>query len=116
MDSAPRAYWLKVSNACPPISTSAGTSPGVFSATDNRLLFGFSKTPSPSSAADWCKYTIDYGAEVPDFPKLGDTQHFAVIGVNAFTSKGFAIAFRGSDVLAVDKPPAGTKPGEVLVK
>ena len=81
---------------------------GVFSATDNRLLFGFSKTPSPSSAADWCKYTIDYGAEVPDFPKLGDTQHFAVIGVNAFASKGFAIAFRGSDVLAVDKPPAGT--------
>jgi hypothetical protein len=27
VDSAPRAYWLKVSNACPPISTSTGTSP-----------------------------------------------------------------------------------------
>ena len=26
-NSAPRAYWLKVSNACPPFSTSAGTSP-----------------------------------------------------------------------------------------
>src|SRR5271157_3961391 len=26
-DSAPRAYWLKVSNACPPFSTSTGTSP-----------------------------------------------------------------------------------------
>jgi hypothetical protein len=27
VDPAPRAYWLKVSNACPPISTSIGTSP-----------------------------------------------------------------------------------------
>jgi hypothetical protein len=27
VDSAPRAYWLKVSNACPPFSTSTGTSP-----------------------------------------------------------------------------------------
>src|SRR5229473_455412 len=27
VDSAPRAYWLKVSNARPPISTSTGTSP-----------------------------------------------------------------------------------------
>jgi hypothetical protein len=81
---------------------------GVFSATDNRLLFGFSKTPSPSSAADWCKYTIDYGAELPDFPKLGDTQHFAVIGVNAFAPKGPGFFFRGSDVLALDKPPTGT--------
>jgi biotin carboxyl carrier protein len=26
-DSTPRAYRLKVSNACPPISTSTGTSP-----------------------------------------------------------------------------------------
>ena len=81
---------------------------GIFSATDNRLLFGFSNTPSPSSAADWCKYTIDYGAELPDYPKLGDTQHLAVIGVNTFTPKGPDFIFRGSDVLAVDKPPAGT--------
>jgi hypothetical protein len=27
VDSAPRAYWLKVSDACPPFSTSTGTSP-----------------------------------------------------------------------------------------
>jgi hypothetical protein len=27
VDSAPRAYRLKVGNACPPISTSTGTSP-----------------------------------------------------------------------------------------
>src|SRR5271163_4332010 len=29
VDSAPRAYRLKVGNACPPISTSNGTSPAV---------------------------------------------------------------------------------------
>src|SRR5271168_3187059 len=30
VDSAPRAYRLKVGNACPPISTSNGTSPATF--------------------------------------------------------------------------------------
>jgi len=28
VESAPRAYWLKASNAAPPISTSVGTIPG----------------------------------------------------------------------------------------
>jgi hypothetical protein len=81
---------------------------GVFSATDNRLLFGFSKTASPSSAAAWCKYSISYGPEFPDYPKLGDTRHFAVVGVNTFTSNGPGAIFRGSDLLAASKPPAGT--------
>jgi hypothetical protein len=35
VDPAPRAYWLKVSNACPPISTSIGTSPDDARAGDN---------------------------------------------------------------------------------
>src|SRR5271169_836774 len=30
VDSAPRAYRLKVGNACPPISTSNGTSPDIW--------------------------------------------------------------------------------------
>src|SRR5271154_5076721 len=30
VDSAPRAYRLKVGNACPPISTSNGTSPVLY--------------------------------------------------------------------------------------
>src|SRR5271155_2181991 len=49
VDSAPRAYRLKVGNACPPISTSNGTSPPVLLAreaatvdllTDGRLQLG----------------------------------------------------------------------------
>jgi transposase len=35
VDSAPRAYWLKVSNARPPISTSTGTSPLIARALGN---------------------------------------------------------------------------------
>src|SRR5260221_12911284 len=42
VDSAPRAYRLKVGNACPPISTSTGTSPsrgrGSCTATDTDQL------------------------------------------------------------------------------
>ena len=33
----------------------------VVSSSDNRVAFGFSKTASPSSAADFCKYTIGFG-------------------------------------------------------
>jgi hypothetical protein len=77
----------------------------VVSSSDNRLAFGFSKTASPSSAADWCKYRIGFGATFPDFPKLGDSQFFAMIGSNLFNSGG---SFLGSDLLAISKPPAGS--------
>ena len=76
----------------------------IFSATQNVQLFGFSKTASPSSAADWCKYSINYGSNLPDFPKLGDSQHFIIIGSNVFDANE---NFIGADVAAVGKPPAG---------
>ena len=77
----------------------------VISKTDNRLAFGFSKTASPSSAADWCKYNIAAGATFPDFPKLGDSQFFTEIGTNLFNSGG---SFVGSNLLAISKPGAGS--------
>jgi hypothetical protein len=76
------------------------------SSNDNRLTFGFSKNASPNSAADFCKYSISYGTELPDYPKLGDTLNFSLIGVNVFSSSSGS--FVGSDVLAVTHPPAGT--------
>ena len=80
----------------------------VFSSTDNRLAFGFSKTASPNNATtDWCHYNISYGSEFPDYPKLGDSKYFAVIGVNVFTDNNTG-PFRGSDIIAISKPPAGT--------
>ena len=77
----------------------------IVSASDNRVAFGFSKTASPSSAADFCKYTIGFGMVFPDYPKLGDSQFFAMIGSNLFSGNN---AFLGSDLLAISKPPAGT--------
>jgi hypothetical protein len=77
----------------------------VVSSRDNRVAFGFSTTASPSGAADWCKYSIGFGATFPDFPKLGDSRFFGLIGSNLFTSRG---SFLGSDLLAISKPPAGT--------
>jgi hypothetical protein len=72
----------------------------------NNLAFGWSKTGSPSSGAssDWCKYSIPFGADFPDYPKLGDSKYFALIGVNIFTGDFFT----GSEALAINKPPSGS--------
>lgn len=75
----------------------------IVSSTDNRLAFGFSKTASPNSAADWCKYFINSGVEFPDFPKLGDSQHFILIGVNQYNPN-----FLRADLFTANKPPNGT--------
>jgi hypothetical protein len=77
----------------------------VFSGTDNRLAFGFSKISSPTNATtDWCHYDFGYGSEFPDYPKLGDSKDFAIIGVNVFNGTNY----RGSDLVTFSKPPAGT--------
>jgi hypothetical protein len=75
------------------------------SPTDNELTFGFSKTPSPNSAADFCNYAIGYGRELPDYPKLGDTRDFALIGVNTFSNSKPSGFYVGSDVIAIKKKP-----------
>lgn len=74
--------------------------------TDNFLDFGWSTTATPSLAfADWCHYGIDYGTTFPDYPKLGDTKDFLLIGVNNFNSSG---SYAGSQIKWVGKPAAGT--------
>jgi len=74
----------------------------VVSQTQNKLAYGYSKDASPSSGSgsDWCKYHINYGAEFPDYPKLGDSKYYALIGVNVFSGKFFT----GSDLIAINKP------------
>jgi hypothetical protein len=88
----------------------------VFSSTNNKLAFGFSRTANPTSlsAADWCKYhyTPADSARFPDYPKLGDSSFFIIIGVNSFQPN-----FVGSDLIAISKPPAGTAcPAEASFK
>jgi hypothetical protein len=71
---------------------------------DNRLAFGFSKSASPNNATSaWCHYQVGYGSDFPDYPKLGDSRDFALIGVNVFTGNSFT----GSDIVGIGKP-AGT--------
>jgi len=72
----------------------------------NSLAFGFSKTASPNNGTtDFCHYFVDFGGDFPDYPKLGDTRDFMVIGSNVFNS---ADAFIGSDAVGISKPAAGT--------
>src|SRR5204863_4910005 len=74
--------------------------------TSNFMAVGFSKTATPASfsASDWCQFFVNFGALLPDYPKLGDTKSFFTVGVNAFAGN----TFTGSDIFAVSKPPAGT--------
>lgn len=80
------------------------TMDSVFSSSNHKLAFGFSKTASPNNVTtDWCHYYVSYGTPFPDYPKLGDSFYFLIIGVNVFNP-----SFVGSDIVAVSKPAAGT--------
>jgi hypothetical protein len=76
------------------------------------LIYGFSKTSAPSaSPSDWCFYQSSfggrYGSNLPDYPKLGLTADFILIGVNVFDSTN-NFNYVGSDVAWAVKPPAGS--------
>lgn len=78
----------------------------VFSSTNNKLAYGFSRTSSPSNlTTDWCHFTYTPAdpARFPDYPKLGDSRFFIIIGVNSFKP-----SFVGSDIVAIEKPPGGS--------
>ncbi len=77
---------------------------------DYRLAWGFSTTDSPNTPQDWCHYQADFGiygtsANFPDYPKLGDTKDFILIGTNVYPHLQ---TFLGSDVDWISKPPAGS--------
>jgi hypothetical protein len=73
------------------------------------FAYGFSKTSNPQNASDFCQYDADfqYGANLtlPDYPKLGDTKDFILIGVNSFFLES---AYVGSDINWLAKPSVGT--------
>jgi hypothetical protein len=72
---------------------------------DNGIALGFSTTATPTSAADFCRYVLSYGSELPDYPKLGDSSDFLLFGANNFGT--FASTYDGSSFAIVNKPPAG---------
>ncbi|HET7478985.1 MAG TPA: hypothetical protein VFJ72_05650, partial [Rubrobacteraceae bacterium] len=76
----------------------------VLDSANNFLAFGFSKDSTPDAGpSDWCQYFVAYGADFPDYPKLGDTRDFVMIGSNVFPAAG---GFHSS-LDWIRKPPAG---------
>jgi hypothetical protein len=71
------------------------------------MAWGFSKNNNPTTIpGSWCNFTANFGyttSEFPDYPKLGQTKNFLLIGVNHYPSLSSQHADR-SDVLWIDKP------------
>jgi len=73
----------------------------------NTIKWGFSNSDKPD-VDGFCNYTANFGyTDLPDYPRLGDTQHFLLVGVNLFAN--FSI-YQGSDVDWMQKPPPSTTP------
>jgi len=72
---------------------------------DNGLAVGWSKTATPSTANDFCKYALQFGEELPDYPKLGDSSDFLLYGYNQFL---LGSSYDGSEFAMLNKPPAGS--------
>ncbi len=71
----------------------------------NGLNFGWSTTATPTlSASSWCRFGLFFGATLADYPKLGDTKDFLLMGTNNFRGSSFA----GSTISWVAKPAAGS--------
>ena len=73
---------------------------------DNGIAIGWSKTATPASSADFCQYAISFGAELPDYPKLGDSSDFLLAGFNQFGNG--ASTYDGSAFVTLNKPLAGS--------
>ena len=70
------------------------------------LAVGWSKTATPTSSSDFCQYAIDFGGELPDYPKLGDSSDFLLYGYNLYGN--FASTYDGSAFVTLNKPPSGS--------
>ena len=94
----------------PQILWDAPTQRFYYSAVDvvsDTYAFGYSTTATPSGPGDFCQYDADFGFQgfyLPDYPKLGDSSDFIIIGANVFAG-GFS--YVGSDIDWIKKPPAG---------
>jgi hypothetical protein len=70
---------------------------------DDTFAWGFSKNANPQTiSTDFCNYTADfgYGLNLPDYPKLGDSTDFLLIGANIYAVE----AYVGSDIDWIAKP------------
>jgi len=72
------------------------------------VAWGFSRTDSPNGPGDWCSYLdfFDFGNSIPDYPRLGTTADFILVGANRLGSRSQAYGTQ-SDLMWWAKPPAG---------
>jgi hypothetical protein len=72
----------------------------------NFFIWGFSKTSHPNTfgSSDWCTYStqtgLNYGTSLPDYPKMGASKFFLMIGVNVYDGE----TYTGSDIDTITKP------------
>jgi hypothetical protein len=76
-----------------------------FSTTE--LLFGWSKTADPSDLnSGWCRFGINNGSLLPDYPKLGHDDNFVMVGANLYDMSQASQPFITAQIWATAKPAA----------
>lgn len=81
---------------------------------NHSLAFGWTKTSDPAdvdstdATSGWCHYVLETST-LDDYPKLGHSDGYLLIGTNMFvTSLGSSATYKGSRVWAIPKPGPGT--------
>lgn len=77
---------------------------GSLTAPKSTMLWGFSKSSNPTKLpSGFCNYETDFGwgGTIADYPKLGTTTDFLLIGVNIYPN---LVTFLESDVGWISKP------------
>ena len=79
----------------------------VWNVNDNNMDWGFSKTSNPTTIpGSFCNYSTAFGYSVgtfPDYPKLGQSKRFLMIGINFYPTITSQHATQ-SDLLWIQKP------------
>lgn len=71
-----------------------------------QLYFGWSKTSDPSAlSSNWCRYVLNTGSNLEDYPKLGHDDSQIIIGTNEFGNDG--ASYTQSNIYVFDKPATG---------
>jgi hypothetical protein len=75
-----------------------------YSVTANYLVFAWSKTTDPSDLLNgWCRFSVDTGPLLNDYPKLGHDDNYLIVGANAFSGATFVTA----TIWVIPKPGIG---------
>ncbi|HEY5034429.1 MAG TPA: hypothetical protein VIJ30_04840, partial [Candidatus Dormibacteraeota bacterium] len=55
----------------------------------DKFLYGWSKTPDPSDLVNgWCRFSVSTPGVLSDYPKLGHSSNYMLVGTNNFSDTG----------------------------